>query len=214
MLQQDTQKSLLLEARSGNDRAWQDLAELYRPFIDGWARRHANVHHDAEDLAQEILLAVFRSLPRFEHNGRRGAFRTWLRTVAVHVTHDFWSARHGEARGSGDPDTLQMLCELEDVNRELARTWDLEHDRFVLRRLLNELANEFEPHTLQAFRRQALDGATAEVVAGELQLSLGAVYTAKSRVLQRLRQLSEGLLDWSGETTDSKRDRTSPPQIN
>jgi hypothetical protein len=32
--------------------------------------------------------------------------------------------------------------------------------------------------------------------AGELNLSVNVVSTAKSRVLQRLRQLSEGLLEW------------------
>ncbi len=72
----------------------------------------------------------------------------------------------------------------------------------MLNRLLDEVAVEFEPPTMQAFRRQALDGLAAEAVAGELNISVGAVYTAKSRVLQRLRQLSEGLLDWGGEISE------------
>jgi RNA polymerase sigma-70 factor (ECF subfamily) len=194
---QDTHVSLLQEAKTGDNRAWQRLADLYRPFLVGWAKRHAPEFHDAEDLAQDILLAVLRALPRFEHNGRRGAFRAWLRTVAVHCTHDFWSARQDQPRGTGDTGMLASLQELQDPTSRLAQSWDREHDEFVLNRLLDQIAAEFEPQTMQAFRRLALDGQPTATVTEELKMSPGAVYMAKSRVLQRLRQLAEGLVDWS-----------------
>ena len=54
---------------------------------------------------------------------------------------------------------------------------------------------EFEPATVRAFRRLALDGASGAEAARELGLSVSAVYMAKSRVLQRIRQEAEGLID-------------------
>ena len=45
------------------------------------------------------------------------------------------------------------------------------------------------------FRSLALDGARGAEVAEELGLSAAAVYVAKSRVLQRIRQAAEGLID-------------------
>jgi RNA polymerase sigma-70 factor (ECF subfamily) len=65
----------------------------------------------------------------------------------------------------------------------------------VLRRLLELLGREFEPKTLQAFRRVGLDGAKAREVAEELGMTVGAVYVAKSAVLRRLRQEARGLID-------------------
>jgi RNA polymerase sigma-70 factor (ECF subfamily) len=65
----------------------------------------------------------------------------------------------------------------------------------VLRCLLELAELEFEPTTVRAFRRVALEGASASEAAGELGLSLAAVYAARSRVLRRLRELAEGLLD-------------------
>lgn len=53
----------------------------------------------------------------------------------------------------------------------------------------------FEPATLAAFRRVVFDEIGAAQVAGELGLSLNAVLLAKSRVLSKLREEAEGLID-------------------
>jgi RNA polymerase sigma-70 factor (ECF subfamily) len=65
----------------------------------------------------------------------------------------------------------------------------------VLHCLLDLVEEEFEPVTLQAFRRLALDGISGADAAQELGLSVSAVYVAKSRVLSRIRQEAEGLID-------------------
>ena len=65
----------------------------------------------------------------------------------------------------------------------------------MLRCLLELAELEFEPTTVRAFRRVALEGASGSEAAGELGISPGAVYTARSHVLRRLQQLAEGLLD-------------------
>jgi RNA polymerase sigma-70 factor (ECF subfamily) len=88
-----------------------------------------------------------------------------------------------------------MVQQLEDPESELSRLWDEQHDQYVLRCLLDLMELEFEPTTVQAFQRVALDGAAAEEVGRELGLSVGAVYVAKSRVLKRIREEAEGLID-------------------
>ena len=117
--------------------------------------------------------------------------------MAVHCTAHFWSVRQSQPRGTGDIAMQSRLQELQDSSSGMARTWDQEHDEFVLNRLLEQIAGEFEAPTMQAFRRLALDGQSAATVTAELKMSAGAVYMAKSRVLLRLRQLAEGLVDWS-----------------
>jgi RNA polymerase sigma-70 factor (ECF subfamily) len=190
----DTRQSLLLRARDGDEGAWEDLADLYRPLIVGWLRHQGVPANEVDDLVQDILLTVVQSLPSFSHSGRAGAFRAWLRTITRNRTCDFWRGHARQAHAAGGPDA-DVLAQLEDPDSELNRQWDEEHDRYVLRCLLDLMAEEFEPATMQAFRRVALEGADSAAVARELSLSIGAVYAAKSRVLQRLRQEAEGLLD-------------------
>jgi RNA polymerase sigma-70 factor (ECF subfamily) len=191
---EETRSSLLIRAQAGDEGAWGDLCELYRPLIVGWLRRQAVPDGEVDDLVQEIFLAVVRGLPSFSHSGRRGAFRSWLRTIASNYSCDYWKSPARRA-APGDAAAAAALGLLEDPDSPLNRYWDEEHDRYVLRCLLELAELEFEPTTVRAFRRLALEGASGSEAAGELGLSLAAVYAARSRVLRRLRELAEGLLD-------------------
>ena len=190
-----TRQSLLLRAQTGEEQAWKDLTDLYRPLIIGWLNRQGVPAGDLEDLSQDILLSVVKHLPGFQHSGRRGAFRAWLRTIVCNRTTDYWRALDAGTQAQGGSGATAALQQLADPDSDLNRQWDEEHDRYVLNCLLDLVEEEFEPITLKAFRRVALDGASGAEAAEELGMSLAAVYVAKSRVLQRIRREAEGLID-------------------
>ncbi|MEQ8787385.1 MAG: sigma-70 family RNA polymerase sigma factor [Pirellulaceae bacterium] len=190
--------SLSLLQRVRHDSAapdWRRFTELYEPLIRGWLRRKDCLGHDADDVVQNILAVIVRRLDDFEHNGRTGAFRAWLRTITVNCLRDHWRANRSRPVGAGGSDMQEMIAQLEDPESNLSRVWNEEHDRHVMRKLLEFLRDEFEPRTWQAFQRFALDDVPASDVAKELEMTPNAVFIAKSRVLARLRQESAGLLD-------------------
>jgi RNA polymerase sigma-70 factor (ECF subfamily) len=191
----ETRQSLLLRAQTGEENAWKDLTGLYRPLILGWLNRQGVPPCDLDDLSQDILLTVVKHLPTFQHSGNRGAFRSWLRTIVCSRTADYWRALDSRGRQAGGSSAAAALQQVEDPDSDLNRQWDEEHDHYVLDCLLDLVEEEFEPATLQAFRRLALDGAAGTAVADELGMSIAAVYGAKSRVLQRIRQEAAGLID-------------------
>jgi RNA polymerase sigma-70 factor (ECF subfamily) len=168
--------------------------DLYGPLLGAWLRRQGVRPQDAEDLVQEVLGVVAREMPEFRHNRRPGAFRAWLRAILVNRLRAFWRARRSQPVAAGGP-PLPEWEELEDPAGPLSRLWDQEHDRHVLRRLLELIEPEFAPATWQAFRRLTFDGQPAAAVARELGLSVNAVWLAKSHVLRRLRQEARDLLD-------------------
>ncbi len=190
-----TRQSLLIRAQAGDETSWNDLADLYRPFLINWLRLQDLPERDREDLAQEILVSVVKYLPSFQHPGRLGAFRSWLRAIAANRLCDYWRSREPRTPISGGSGVTEILSQVEDPDSALNRHWDEEHDRYVLRCLLDLVEQEFEPKTFQAFRRVALGDATAAEVAAELGMRVGAVYVAKSRVLQRIREEAAGLID-------------------
>ena len=192
---EETRQSLLLRAQIGEESAWKDLTDLYRPLIIGWLNRQGVPAVDLEDLSQEVLLSVVKHLPSFQHSGNRGAFRTWLRTIVCRRAADYWRAIDGDTQARGGSGAAAALQAIADPDSELNRQWDEEHDRYVVHCLLDLVEEEFEPITRQAFRRLALDGISGAEAAEELGLSVAAVYVAKSRVLARIRQKAEGLID-------------------
>src|SRR3954469_16756845 len=110
----ETRQSLLLRAKTGEEDAWKDLADLYRPLIIGWLNRQGVPAVDREDLSQDILLSMVKHLPAFEHSGNRGAFRCWLRTIVCSRTTDYWRAGGAStpARGgSGATAALQQIAD-------------------------------------------------------------------------------------------------------
>jgi RNA polymerase sigma-70 factor (ECF subfamily) len=191
----ETSASLLERLSDQSDSiAWRRLVDLYSPLISSWLRRHGVPAEDAEDLAQDVLGVVVREVSQFRHNGRAGAFRAWLRTIATNCLRKSLRKRRPE-QAAHAPEITPMLDELEDPSSDLSRRWDREHDEFVLHRLLDLIEPDFRPATWLAFRRQVLDGKSAKAVAAELGLTVNAVLIAKSRVLSHLRQSAAGLVD-------------------
>ena len=168
---------------------------LYRPLVFRWVRAHAVQHQDADDLTQEVLAVLIRELPEFQHAGRIGSFRRWLRLIVANRVRSFWRSGRLRPAAAGGSDDHNLLEQIENSDSDLSREWDRQHDEHVLAQLLQGLAGEFGEATLRAFRRVAVDGAKPEAAAAELGTSVAAVYIAKSRVLRRLRQEAAGLID-------------------
>lgn len=195
-MSQHTSLSLLDRLRTERQTAdWQRFAAMYEPLMRSWLRRKEVLGHDSDDLVQNIMAVVVRRVSEFEHNGRLGAFRAWLRTITANCLRDHWRSLKAAPNAVGGSDIQTLISQLEDPESDLTHQWNEEHDRHVMRRLLEQLRDEFEPRTWKAFERFALDGASAAEVATELAITSNAVFIAKSRVLSRLKQESAGLLD-------------------
>jgi len=192
----DTSISLLDRVRHSSDsESWDRLAAIYTPVLQGWLRRYGLQQSDLEDLTQDVLIVVARETPHFEHTGRPGAFRSWLRKVVVNRLRDFWRSQKKIPQATGETDFLKQVDALEDPESELSRIWDREHDDHVLRQALAQSRSKFTPNTWLAMERLVFDGAAPVEVAKELDMTVNAVLIAKSRALSHLRQVMKGLVD-------------------
>lgn len=191
----ETNLSLLGRATTGDESAWTKLVTLYQPLIYGWLHRQAVPPQEAADLTQEVLVVLVRELRGFAHAGHPGSFRGWLRAITVNRARAFLRGAGTRARAAGGDDMFRVIDQLEDSDSALTREWNEEHDAHVVRQILSLIETDFEPTTVQIFRRLVLEEARAPEVAAELGMAVAAVYAAKSRVLRRVRQEAEGLLD-------------------
>lgn len=179
--------------RDADATAWQRLVAIYAPLIARWLARSPLQQADHDDLTQEVLKIVVQKLPEFQRR-REGSFRAWLRVVTANCLQVHWRSEKYRPIATGDSDFLRQLQDLEDPQSALAQAWDAEHDRHVVRRLLELIAPQFEEKTLLAFRRVVLEGQKPSDVAAALGISINAVIVAKSKILSRLRQEMDGLI--------------------
>ena len=192
----ETSLSLLARVReSSDDDAWRRLVDLYDPLLRQWLQNHDVQASDADDLTQEVLEVVVREVADFQHNERTGAFRTWLRQILVHRLRNHWRARKYRPSVDGGTAILDRLNELEDETSQLSQIWNREHDQHVISRLMELIRPRFQAKTWEAFHRQLFAGQQAEQVAAALDMPIGSVYVARSRVLGALRREANGLVD-------------------
>jgi RNA polymerase sigma-70 factor (ECF subfamily) len=189
-----TSPSLLERLRQQPDpESWRRLHDLYLPLIQQWLSRMPGLRDEIDDITQEVLTVLVKELPTFQRR-REGSFRAWLRMITANRLRSYWRDRQRQPV-AGVEEIELLVQNLRDPHSELSREWDQQHDRHVLRQLLEVVRSDFSKSSWSAFERMQLDGASATQIARELGLSPNAVLLAKSRVLKRLREEAAGLVD-------------------
>lgn len=175
-----------------------ELEATYRPAVYRYARRRQLQPADAEDIAQQVFLAIAKKLPEWEIDCQQGSFRAWLLTVTRNAVSNRL-ARQAPDAARGGTSVTRKLAEVSDED-SAADGLEWEFRRAAFRHAAEIVRPEFREASWLAFWRTAVDAQPAERVAAELRLSVGAVYTARSRVLKRLREtVNEIDLDDSGD---------------
>jgi RNA polymerase sigma-70 factor (ECF subfamily) len=175
--------SLITRLQARDPEAWRRLTRIYGPSVYGWARRAGLKHDDVADLVQEVFQAVAQHIDGFRRE-RRESFPAWLWTIARNKLNDWNRQRTMEPIALGGTSFQQQLEQL----AESPSAADVSAETQALaRRALELLQGDFAEVTWRAFWRTAVDHQPASAVAAELGLSVSSVYTARSRVLNRLR---------------------------
>jgi RNA polymerase sigma factor (sigma-70 family) len=191
-----TDLSLLrrLEHDPDSETAWRDFVQRYGRRIYLWCRRWQLQEADAEDVTQIVLTILVAKLREFRYDPSR-SFRAWLKTVAHHAWSKYMASVQRPGRGSGDSAVLPLLHSLA-AREDLAAQLEEEFDRELLDLAMLRVAQRVEPHTWRAFYLLAIEGMDGAAVAAELDMQVGMVYVAKSRV-QKLLQEEIRLLEHS-----------------
>jgi RNA polymerase sigma-70 factor (ECF subfamily) len=102
----DIPDDLIARAGRGDETALTRLAELAYPRVRRWARVQVGEEADADDLTQEVLIKMIRSLDSFHGDA---AFETWLYAMTRNAAKDAFRARGREARREEDPRSVVAL---------------------------------------------------------------------------------------------------------
>jgi RNA polymerase sigma-70 factor (ECF subfamily) len=98
---------LVSRAAVGDHAAFQALVERHRSMVYRVAYQFAGNHHDAEDIAQDVFIKVFRSLDRFRQDAQ---LTSWIYRIIMNACIDF-RRRHSPAAAApfGEEAEIKML---------------------------------------------------------------------------------------------------------
>lgn len=186
----DELRALIAEAQDGNVRAFELLISSHLPQVRRFARAFASSDSDVDDLAQEALVKVYKSLRSFRF---QSAFKTWLYSVVRNVFFDAVRSRAGRERSLEEPlavDHSQAPSSADTPDEGLAR----EEERQRLWRALRALPPEFRTAVVLF----DVEGHTYEEVAAVEGVPIGTIKSRLSRGRALLRTLLAG-----GQAPDS-----------
>jgi RNA polymerase sigma-70 factor (ECF subfamily) len=174
---------LLRRIAAGDRDAVDDLYDRFRRPAFSLARRILSDDTLAEDVLQDVFLAVWRDPGAFD--GRRGSFASWLMAMVHHKAVDAVRREESQRRRqslAGDELLLQAPMSARDVEDEA-------ESRAVAARVRDVLAALPDPQR-EALTLAYYGGYTQREVAALTGAPLG---TVKTRMLAGMRRIREGL---------------------
>jgi len=182
-----TRPSLILRLRKPDDfQAWQEFVEIYQPVIDALARKRGLQAADADDVTQEVLTRVARSIEKWDPDPSKGSFRAWLATITRNLVVQFF--RDSSRLPVSGIDSQIGDIVVKSVHPE---EFDLERERQLFLWAARKVQPRFEPKTWKAFWSTAVDGKNIPDVADQLGITKAQVYVCRSRVMSLLKQTVE-----------------------
>ncbi len=173
-----------------NSKVWQEFFDRYFPLLVSFSRRIGLAESEAQDAAQEALIAFASGYREGNYVRSKGRLRSWLYSIARHKAIDIQRRRREVVVADGVSGETAFLNKIPD-EATLSEMWEEEWRRAVLTACMEEVRQQVEPKTMRAFELFVLEGWPSEKVAEHLGLSRDAVFQYKARVLSRMRQVRE-----------------------
>jgi len=192
-----TRISLLVRVKAGNEIAWHEFRDKYKILILLCGQDRGLTPAENDELVQDVMWEIFRKniignydpdhIPddiTFHYDPSHGRFRHFLRGIIHHHASKILKKRNRHVELD---DPKQQIPEpQEDVWEKL---WDEEWKQQILDEALTELKGHVKPKTYQAFDLCAIQGRPVKEVASLLDISIESVYQAKSRCVDKLKDI-------------------------
>jgi RNA polymerase sigma-70 factor (ECF subfamily) len=197
-----TRWSLLRRLRDRDDQqSWQEFFDTYWRLIHSVARKAGLSEAEAQDVVQETMLALTKTIDEFRCDPEAGSFKAWLLRLTrwrildqlakrlpqrSPVASDSRGAAVAPARRvqSGDEesrtDTLGRVADPAGV--DLDQLWEREWQATLVERASEQIKAKVDSKQWQIFDLSAFKGWKAGDVARTLRVSVAQVYLAKHRV--------------------------------
>jgi RNA polymerase sigma factor (sigma-70 family) len=178
---------LIQQLRAGDELAFKSLVANYQDMVYNTALGVVQNAQDAEDVAQEVFIQVYRSIDQFKGDAR---LSTWIYRITTTKALDHIRSKRRKKR-------FAFITSLFGPNDELVHEpVDFQHPGVALDRkeqaaLLFSMISQLPDNQKIAFTLHKTEGLSYQEVADVMELSVSAVESLLFRARQNLRKLLE-----------------------
>jgi RNA polymerase sigma factor (sigma-70 family) len=189
-----TRASLLSRLKDWEDQtSWKVFFDTYWRLIYNAAVKAGLSDAEAQDVVQETVISVFKSMPDFQYRAANGSFKSWLLTLTAWRIGDQFRKRQQNIKRADRPaDSTAGTATVEQVpdpaGFALGAIWDEEWERNLMNAAVERVKRAVDPKQYQIFDLYVLRNWPAGKVARTLKLNLGRVYLAKHRIGAMIRK--------------------------
>lgn len=193
----ETSASLIASIKDpGNAEAWESFEKLYRPVIFRIARAKGLQYADATDLVQQVLVSVASAIDAYRPTETGTPFRNWLSKITRNAILKALT-RQPKDRASGGTAVWDLLSEVPAADESTSALIDSELRQEIFQLAAEKVRLSVQPITWLVFELSVLQQQSIDKVAEKLNLSIGNVYAARSRVMKRLKETVQRFDDQS-----------------
>lgn len=189
-----TRGTLLARLKNWDDaESWQDFSRTYERLILGVARKSGLSEAECEDLLQEVLLSVAKTIEGFESNPKRGSFKSWLLNLTRWRITDQLRKRRGlpplgEHSDRAPDDTATIDRVPDPAGDDFETAWEQEWQLSVMEAAIERLRRRVKPKHFQIFDLYNLRHWTPQQVARDLGITRVQVYLVHHRLTKLLKE--------------------------
>jgi RNA polymerase sigma-70 factor (ECF subfamily) len=174
--------ALIERCLQGDQLAWDGIVRMHWRKVFNVAYKFVGRHDEAEDLAQEIFLKIFKSLATFD---RRANFQTWLISVSRNLCIDHYRSVRKER------ETIDRDVNADDLSPASSDVGPLRlMERRDLAQQLRKALNQLPASLKEAVVLRDIQELSYQEIAEQLNLPEG---TVKSRINRGRRELARQL---------------------
>ena len=190
-----TRKSLLGRLKDWEDNeSWRDFFNTYWKLIYNFAMQRGLGHEEAQEVVQETVVAVAKSIGKFQYDPKVCAFKTWLLGVTRSKIANQFSKRArqpvavapAQADDSGATSLLNRLPDEQAGQWE--QVWDTEWQKNLMDAAVQRVKRRVSIEQFQMFDLFVLKQWPARDVAKTLGVTVAHVYVAKHRIAKLIRK--------------------------
>lgn len=187
-------REILTGLREDAPHVWERFTAHYRPVLLAFGQGLGLSESDAQDAAQETLVAFLAGWREGKYEGDKGRLRQWLLRIARNKILYFLRQRGRVVQ----PPSLSGTAFLDRISDDqaMSQVWEREWKRWLLAKCIEEVRTQVEDRTFRVFELLTLQSWPVDRVTQELSMTTNAALKANRRVLTRIRELQK---EWEQE---------------